>query len=85
MPPRTAPPSSASGNRIPLYIALFVAVAALAIVGLRLSRSNAPAVNQPASAPAPASQQPFPSEANSKDKPAEQAPPTQMPPGVYNG
>ncbi len=66
------PASSApSGNRIPLYVALFVAVAALAILGLRLTR-NAPANEvQPTVAPANSSAQPFPSKAESEPKPVE--------------
>lgn len=74
MPPRTAPPSGNNGNRIPLYIALFVAVAALAIVGLRLTK-NAPTSAQPVAAPAPNSQQPFPSDPTSKDQPSQQEAP----------
>lgn len=64
-------PSAPSGNRIPLYVALFVAVAALAILGLRLTRNAPTTAAQPAAAPtASPSQQPFPSNAESKPQDA---------------
>jgi hypothetical protein len=82
---RPVQPSPGSANRIPLYIALFVAVAALAMVGLRLTRQNVPVQAAPAAAPADPNRQPFQSETNSSESSRPEQAPAPPPGERLNG